>query len=377
MSHSTLTTNELKRYNRHLVLAGIGIRGQEKLKNAKILIIGVGGLGCPVLQYLAAAGVGQLGIVDHDVVELSNLQRQIIFTTEHIGKSKVIAAQVHLEKLNPDIKINAHLLQLTTENALEIIDTYDIIVDCSDNLPTRYLVNDSCVILKKTLVYGAIYKFEGQVAVFNASIANKRSGHYRDLYPTPPTSEMAPNCNDTGVVGVLPGIIGTLQANEVIKLICNIGEVLTEKLFLFDLLSMSSSIIKFSAANKPITTLINYEKFCNIDSSIKNSTMKEVTVQELKNMIDQNEDYQLIDVREPHEVDIADMGGELIPMGEVMENVDKFSKDKKVIVHCRSGARSGNVIKALEQQHGFDNLYNLKGGILAWADEIDTSLTKY
>ena len=372
-----LTQNEHNRYNRHLVLPEIGTKGQEKLKKTKVLVIGAGGLGCPVLQYLAAAGIGELGIVDHDIVDISNLQRQVLFTTEDVGQSKATVAHTRLQKLNPEINIKSHQVELTASNALDTLRPYDIIVDCSDNFPTRYLVNDSCVILNKTLVYGAIYKFEGQVTIFNAPLSDNRSANYRDLYPTPPTPEIAPNCNDAGVVGVLPGIIGTLQANEVIKLICNIGDQLVEKLFLFDLLNMTSSTIKFSASNKPITKLINYEKFCNIDTSIKNINMKEITVQELKKMIDQNEAHQLIDVREQHEVDIAEMGGELIPMGEVMENVDKFSKDKKVVVHCRSGARSGSVIQALEQQHGFDNLYNLKGGILAWADEIDTSLTKY
>ena len=372
-----LTQEDHIRYNRHLVLPEIGIKGQEKLKRAKVLVIGAGGLGCPVLQYLAAAGVGHIGIVDFDVVELSNLQRQVLFTTEDIGLPKVAVAQSHLQKLNPEIKISAHQLHLTSENALDIVNQFDLIVDCSDNFPTRYLINDACVILEKTLIYGALYKFEGQVTVFNAPLENRRSANYRDLYPTPPTSDIAPNCNDAGVMGVLPGVIGSLQTNEAIKIICNIGEPLIEKLLLFDLLSVRSTSIKFSASNKPITTLINYEKFCNIDTTNKNNAMKEVTVQELKTIMDSGEPYQLIDVREQHEVDIADMGGELIPMGEVMNNVDKFSKDKKVIVHCRSGARSGNVIMALEQQFGFDNLYNLKGGILAWADEIDTSLTKY
>lgn len=377
MSNRILSEGEIKRYNRHLVLPEIGIKGQKKLKQANVFVIGAGGLGCPVLQYLAAAGIGHIGIVDFDVVELSNLQRQVLFTSEDIGLPKVTVVQAHLQKLNPEIKISAHQLQLTSENILDIVNQYDLIIDCSDNFPTRYLINDACVILEKTLIYGAIYKFEGQVAVFNATLEDRRSASYRDLYPTPPTNEIAPNCNEAGVMGVLPGVIGSLQANEAIKIICNIGEPLIEKLLLFDLLSVRSTIVKFSASNKPITTLINYEKFCNIETSIKNDIMKEVTVQELKTIMDSGEAYQLIDVREQHEVDIADMGAELIPMGEVMNNVDKFSKDKKVIVHCRSGARSGNVIMALEQQFGFDNLYNLKGGILAWADEIDTSLTKY
>jgi adenylyltransferase/sulfurtransferase len=372
-----LSKDEIKRYNRHLVLSDIGIRGQEKLKLAKVLVVGAGGLGSPVLQYLAAAGVGHIGIVDFDKIELSNLQRQVIFTTEDVGQPKAAVAQVHLQKLNSEITVTAHQLQLTAENALQTIAAYDLIIDCSDNFPTRYLVNDACVLQEKTLIYGAIYKFEGQVAVFNAPLPERRSAHYRDLYPTPPTREMAPNCNDAGVMGVLPGIIGSLQANEAIKIICGIGQPLIEKLLLFDLLSVGSTLVKFSPSNKPITTLINYEKFCNIDNTNKNDTMKEVTVQELKTIMDSGQPYQLIDVREQHEVDIADMGGELIPMGEVMQHVDKFSKDKQVIVHCRSGARSGNVITALEQQFGFDNLYNLKGGILAWADEIDSSLTKY
>jgi len=372
-----LSSQELSRYNRHLVLPEIGVKGQGKLKESSALIIGAGGLGCPVLQYLTAAGLGHIGIVDHDVVDVSNLQRQILYNTQDIGRSKAFTAQTHLQKFNPHVRITPYDLAITTNNALELLVDYDIVVDCSDNFPTRYLVNDACVLLNKPLVYGAIYKFEGQVTVFNAPLGESRTGNYRDLYPTPPTKEIAPNCNDAGVVGVLPGVIGTLQANEVIKLICNIGEPLINKLFVFDLLSMMTQTIKFSTSNKPITELINYDKFCNIDQTIKSNTMKEVSVQELKDMLDQKEDLQLIDVREPHEVEIVEMGGELIPMGEVMDNVDKISKDKKVIVHCRSGARSGNVIQALEQEHGYDNLYNLKGGILAWADEIDTSLSKY
>ncbi len=374
---NVLTSEEKSRYNRHLILPEIGTDGQEKLKKASVLVIGAGGLGCPVLQYLVAAGIGRIGIVDHDKVELSNLQRQVLFSTEDIGQSKAIVAKAHLVKVNFEIEITAHDLQLTSANALDIIKNYDIVVDCSDNFPTRYLVNDACVILNKILIYGAIYKFEGQVAVFNAPTPTGRSGHYRDLYPTPPAPDLAPNCNDAGVVGVLPGVIGTLQANEVIKVVCGIGKVLIGKVFLFDLLNMNTSTIKYPLSNKPVTTLINYEKFCNIDHSNKNNNIKEITVLEFKTMMDQNEEHQLIDVREPHEVEIADMGGELIPMGEVMDNIDRINKEKKVIIHCRSGVRSANIIMALEQHHGFDNLYNLKGGILAWTDEVDTSLTKY
>ncbi|MCB0492802.1 MAG: molybdopterin-synthase adenylyltransferase MoeB [Cyclobacteriaceae bacterium] len=372
-STNDFNKNELERYSRHFVLPQFGREGQQKLKAASIIVIGAGGLGCPVLQYLAAAGVGTIGILDFDTVGESNLQRQVLYGVDDIGKPKAQQAAVKLKSLNPYVAIEVINSKIDATNALGLLQPFDIIVDCTDNFPTRYLLNDAAVLLDKPLVYGSIFRYEGQVAVFNFN----QSANYRDLYPNPPSPGTVPNCEEGGVLGVLPGIIGCLQANEVLKIIARIGEPLTNKVLLMDTLSMDTNVVKFPNRNErnSIKKLIDYDSFCGINKTTMD--IKEVTVSELKALKEKGEDFQLIDVREEYERDICNIDGEHIPLGEVAQSIDKISRDKKVVIHCRSGSRSGNAIKWLEKNHAFDNLYNLKGGILAWADEIDTSLTKY
>jgi adenylyltransferase/sulfurtransferase len=383
---SNLTTSELKRYQRHLVLKGFGLSGQQKLKDARVLVIGTGGLGSPALLYLVAAGVGRVGVLDFDNIDITNLQRQILFSENNVGDQKAKVAAERLALLNSDIELIVHSTKLTSGNALEIFSDYDVVVDGTDNFPTRYLINDACVILNKTMVYGSILEFEGQVAVFNYRFPDgKFSANYRDLFPNPPNAETVPNCEQAGVLGVLPGIIGSMQANEVIKIITGIGNPLASKLLIFDSLDMSQTIIAIPerGSRDTIKTLIDYEDFCGISQGKNKSLvtnkhgMKEVTVQELQKLKDSGSDFQLIDVREPYEYDICNLEGELIPMSEIPNNVDKIEKNKKVVIHCRSGKRSGDMLLWLEKNHGFDNLYNLKGGILAWAREIDPEMPTY
>lgn len=384
----TFSKAELERYSRHLIIPEFNIEGQRKLKQAKVLVIGSGGLGSPLLLYLTAAGVGNIGIVDFDRVDDSNLQRQVLFTVDDIGKSKAQAAKDRLLKLNPHINFTVYDTQLTSANALDIVKEYDVVADGTDNFPTRYLVNDACVLAGKTNVYASIFRFDGQVSVFNYQYPDGTSGpNYRDLYPTPPPPGLVPSCAEGGVLGVLPGIIGSLQANEVIKVITGLGEPLVGKLYTFDALTFESRILKFkkNAANPingtspTITQLIDYELFCGLKQPIveqKTTDLKEITAQELKQLKDTHADFQLVDVREPFEYEIANIGGELIPLGTVVDNQDRIARDKQVVIHCKSGKRSASAINALEQL-GFTNLYNLKGGILGYADEVDTSLAKY
>lgn len=366
---------ELERYSRHIIIPEFNIEGQRKFKNAKVLVVGTGGLGCPLLLYLTAAGVGHIGMVDDDIVENSNLQRQVLFTIDDLGKPKVEVAEKRLIKLNPNVKFSTYNTKITSKNALEIIEKYDIIADGTDNFPARYLLNDACLILKKTNVYASIFRFEGQVSVFNYPVGNGIFGpNYRDLFPIPPHPDQILDCVEGGVIGVLPGIIGSLQASEVLKIISGIGDILSGKLFLFDAFTFETRILKIqkneSAAK--ITKLIDYELFCGINDNQK-KMIKEITVKELDALRKSGENHQLIDVREDYEYEIANLCGELIPMGTILDNTDKIRTDKKVIVHCRSGARSANVIMELEKK-GFTNLYNLKGGLLAWADEIDNKI---
>jgi molybdopterin/thiamine biosynthesis adenylyltransferase/rhodanese-related sulfurtransferase len=370
------TKEEAERYSRHFVLPGFSIQAQQKLKQASVLVVGAGGLGCPVLQYLTAAGIGKIGIADHDVVSLSNLQRQILYTVRNIGKNKAEVAASKLAELNPNVLFKTFTEKITSKNALSFLNDFNLIIDCTDNFPTRYLLNDACVILHKPLVYGSIFRYEGQVAVFNY----KGSPHYRDLYPQPPDPDSVPNCEEGGVLGVLPGIIGSMQANEAIKILTATGEVLAGKLLLYDSLTSETTIVSIPTRNTKIEIkeLIDYDDFCGLSQKKnKNWDMKEITVQELKALIDSKADFQLIDVREPHEYDICNIGGELIPMADLPHQVDQLSKDKKVVVHCRSGKRSGDMVLWLEKNQGLDNLYNLKGGILAWAKEIDPSMPTY
>ncbi len=371
---STFSTDEIARYSRHLVLPGFGIAGQVQLRKASVLVIGAGGLGAPLLYYLAAAGVGTLGIVDEDTVNVSNLQRQVLFATDDIGEGKAECARKRLSALNPLIEVHAIPSRITASNALELMTPYDVIVDATDNFPTRYLLNDACVLLNKPLIYGSIFRYEGQVSVFNYS----GGPTYRDLYAAPPRPGTVPDCEQGGVLGALPGIIGAIQANEVIKVLTGTGEPLSGKLFLLDSQTMETRIITLpKKQNHNIKSLIDYDQFCGLVSENKYNTMKEVTVQELKALQDAKSDFQLIDVREPHEYDSCNLGGELIPMAELPHHIGEISKTKQVILHCRSGSRSGNMVQWLEKNHGFTNLYNLKGGILAWADQIDPTITKY
>lgn len=381
-----LSANEIQKFSRHLKLPDFGIWEQEKLKDAKVLVVGAGGLGCPVLQYLTASGVGTIGIVEFDKIEISNLQRQVLYNEGDVGAPKIQKARESIKKQNPSLEVQLHEVQLQNENAIEIISQYDLVIDGSDNFPTRYLVNDACVLSDKPLVYGSVYRYEGQVAVFNVLLENGlRSCNYRDLFPEPPPPELAPNCAEGGVLGVLPGVIGCLQVNEAIKVITGIGDALVNKILIVDLqeLLFRSLVIKKNDAIK-IEELIDYEQFCNhsLDQADSNnnsmsSEIKEITVQDLKQWRDEGKDFQLIDVRESYEYDVCHLDGELIPLAELVVNEPKIAKDKDVVVHCRSGARSAAAINQLQQIYGLDNLYNLKGGILAWSAEIDPSVPQY
>lgn len=378
------TKEELARYNRHLIIEGFGLEAQTKLKRARVLVIGSGGLGSPALLYLAAAGVGTIGIVDFDVVDDSNLQRQVIFGVHEIGLPKVVAAQKRLRALNPYIEVKIYNTQLTSQNALDLFREYDVIADGTDNFPTRYLVNDAAVLLGKPNVYASIFQFEGQVSVFNhTNAAGELGPNYRDLYPTPPPPGLVPNCAEGGVLGVLPGIIGSLQALEVIKVITGVGETLSGRFFTFDALTFETRTfnIKRSSHNPlngehpSITGLIDYEQFCGVKAVER--PVREISAKELYDWQVRGEDFQLIDVREAHEYDIVNIGAALIPLGTVADSVDAIARDKKVVVHCKMGGRSAKAIRELEEKFGYDNLYNLKGGILAYIDEVKPELVKY
>lgn len=380
----SFSAEELARYNRHIIIPEFGLAAQQKLKAAKVLVVGSGGLGSPVLLYLAAAGVGTIGIVDFDVVDDSNLQRQVLFGVNEIGKAKVEAAKERLQALNPHIEFVLYNTQLTSQNALDIIKDYDVVADGTDNFPTRYLVNDACVLLGKPNVYASIFQFEGQVSVFNYKHANGEFGpNYRDLYPTPPPPGLVPSCAEGGVLGVLPGIIGSLQALEVIKVVTGVGEPLVGRFYIFDALSFESRTFNISrrddnplnGKNPTITQLINYEQFCGVKAVEK--PVKEITPKELYELQVKGEAFQLIDVREPYEYDIVNIGAELMPLATVAEQADKINKDQPVIVHCKMGGRSAKAIRELEEKFGFTNLYNLKGGIIAYIDEVKPELAKY
>ena len=374
-----LSPAELARYSRHIAIPEFNLAAQLKLKAAKVLVVGSGGLGSPMLLYLTAAGVGHIGIVDFDVVDDSNLQRQVLFTVDDIGKSKSKTAKERLEKLNPHVKFTVYNNAFTKDNALEIIKDYDIVADGTDNFPTRYLVNDACVLAGKINVYASIFRFEGQVSVFNfLNEDGTRGANYRDLFPEPPPPGMVPSCAEGGVLGVLPGIIGSMQASEVIKVITGVGDPLAGRLFLFDAASFTTRILKVRKnSNTQITELINYEEFCGIGIENEEEKIKEVSVSDLKKWKDEGIDFQLIDVRQPYEYDIANLGGELIPQSELVQNLDKISKTKKVIIHCRSGKRSADAIRDLQNLGEFENLYNLKGGILEYSKEIDSTIPLY
>ncbi|MFP4503502.1 MAG: molybdopterin-synthase adenylyltransferase MoeB [Cyclobacteriaceae bacterium] len=379
---------ELERYSRHLIIPEFNLQGQQKLKAARVLVVGCGGLGAPLLSYLAAAGVGTIGLLDYDVVDESNLQRQVLFSVNDVGRPKVEAAAERLHAQNPHIQLQTYQTKLTSANAIDIIQNYDIVADGTDNFPTRYLVNDACVLLGKVNIYASVYRFEGQLSVFNyVDSEGKRYPNYRDLFPAPPPPGQVPSCAEGGVLGVLPGIMGSLQANEVIKVITGLGEPLAGRLFIFDTLSFESRTLKIhphpenplTGKNPTQTQLIDYEQFCGLPSQevSLSSKVKEIDVQQFRQMRENKEDYQLIDVREPYEYDIAHLGGELMPGKDIDQYVEKIHRDKKVVVHCRSGVRSSRVIEKLEKQYGFSNLYNLRGGLLAWAEEVDPAMPVY
>ncbi len=340
-SEAKLSKEEVLRYSRHLIMPEVGMDGQLKLKQAKVLCIGTGGLGAPLGLYLAAAGVGRLGLVDFDVVDFTNLQRQVTFGTSDVGRPKIEAARERLGNLNPEIQIETHETKLTSENALDILADYDIIVDGTDNFPTRYLVNDACVLLGKPNVYGSIFRFEGQATIFGYP----GGPCYRCLYPEPPPPGLVPSCAEGGVLGVLPGIVGAIQAMETIKLIIGRGDALVGRLLLFD--------APASAVQVP-----------------------EVTPRELKARLDRGDDLFILDVREPHEYQICNLQGHLIPLGELPRRVHELDSSREIVAHCRSGKRSADAVEFLRKA-GFRKIWNLKGGVLAWADEVDPSMPKY
>ena len=370
-----LTSAEHRRYNRHLILPEIGLAGQEKIKQAKVLVVGAGGLGCPVLQYLTAVGVGTLGIADFDVVAESNLQRQILFGTADVGQPKAEIARQRLSQLNPFVQFRIYREKVSSRNAVETIADYDIVVDGTDNFPTRYLLNDACVLANKPLVSGAIFKFEGQVSVFNY----QGGPTYRCLFPSPPAPGEVPNCSQVGVIGVLPGIIGSLQANEVIKMITQAGEVLAGKLLLLDTLTLQSRILKFKRRETyaALTLLEDYGAFCGEEAATKEKT-ESISVAELQSLLEQNKPVTLIDVREPHEYAICHLpGSKLIPLGSIASHSPKLDLKGTVVVYCHHGGRSAAAIRQLVKDDESGNPLNLEGGIDAWAAEIDPEMPRY
>ena len=380
-----LTVDELSRYARHLILPDVGMEGQQKLKAAHVLCVGTGGLGSPLALYLAAAGVGTLGLVDFDVVDASNLQRQIIHSTKDIGRSKLDSAQEKLLALNPALNLIKHETMLKSENALEILKDYDIVADGTDNFPTRYLVNDACVLLGKPNVFGSVFRFEGQASVF----ATREGPCYRCLYPEPPPPGLVPNCAEGGVLGILPGLVGVIQATEAIKLILGKGEPLIGRLLLVDALAMRFRELKLRknplcpvcGTNPTVTQLVDYQQFCGIapetqqEQTVKNG-IPQISVRELKRRLDAGEGLFILDVREPNEYQIANLGGTLIPMNDVPRRLAEIDRNREIVVQCKSGGRSQRVAEFLAQS-GYSNVKNLAGGIHAWADQIDPKLPKY
>jgi len=378
----TLSNEEILRYSRHLIMPEVGMEGQQKLKAARVLCIGVGGLGSPLALYLAAAGVGTLGIVDFDVVDYTNLQRQIIHTTADVGRKKLDSATEKLKAINPFLNIRTFETKLTSENALEIFADFDIIADGTDNFPTRYLVNDACVLTGKPNVYGSIFRFEGQASVF----ATKEGPCYRCLYPLPPPPGLVPSCAEGGVLGILPGLVGVIQATEAIKLILGKGQPLISRLLLIDALGMKFRELKLRknpdcpvcGTHPTVTRLIDYNEFCGIrgEETPVTSNVPEMQVEELKRTLDAGEDIFVLDVREPHEYQICNIGGHLIPLGDLPKRVHELDSSREIVAHCRSGVRSAKAVDFLRQA-GFRKVRNLAGGILAWADRVDPKMPKY
>ncbi len=380
-----LTSDDLSRYSRHLLLPEVGMEGQQRLKAASVLCVGAGGLGSPLALYLAAAGVGTLGMVDFDAVDASNLQRQIIHSTRDIGRKKLDSAEEKLLALNPALNVVKHETMLSSANALDILSDYDIVADGTDNFPTRYLVNDACVLLGKPNVYGSIFRFEGQASVF----ATKDGPCYRCLYPEPPPPGLVPSCAEGGVLGILPGLVAIIQATEVIKLILGKGEPLVGRLLLVDALAMRFRELKLRknpecpvcGPRPTVTQLIDYQQFCGLapksqqEQSLKNG-IPQLTVHECKQRLDAGEDLFILDVREPFEYQIANLGGKLIPQNEVPQRLSEIDRNREIVVHCKMGVRSQRIAEFLVQS-GYPNVKNLAGGITAWSDQIDPSVRKY
>ncbi|HEV2962189.1 MAG TPA: molybdopterin-synthase adenylyltransferase MoeB [Candidatus Angelobacter sp.] len=379
---SPLSKEEVLRYSRHLIMPEVGMEGQEKLKAARVLCIGTGGLGSPLALYLAAAGVGTLGLVDFDVVDFSNLQRQVIHFTSDVGRPKLKSAADKIAAINPFVNVKPFETRLTSENALKIFEGFDIIVDGTDNFPTRFLVNDACVFTGKPNVYGSIFRFEGQASVFAA----KDGPCYRCLYPEPPPPGLVPSCAEGGVLGILPGLVGLIQATEAIKLILGKGEPLIGRLLLVDALGMRFRELKLRknpdcvvcGKNPTVTKLIDYEEFCGLRGQEKpvSTNPFEISVEELKRRLDAKEDVFILDVREPHEYQICNLNGHLIPLNDLPKRVNELDPDKEMVVHCKMGGRSAMAVEFLHKS-GFTKVKNLTGGIAAWSDKIDPKVPKY
>ena len=379
---ASLSNEEILRYSRHLIMPEVGMEGQLKLKQARVLCVGAGGLGSPLAMYLAAAGVGTLGIVDFDVVDFTNLQRQIIHSTADVGRKKLDSAAESVTGINPYVNVRKFETRLTSDNALEIFRDFDLVVDGTDNFATRYLVNDACVLTGIPNVYGSIFRFEGQASVF----ATKGGPCYRCLYPEPPPPGLVPSCAEGGVLGILPGLVGLIQATEAIKLILGNGEPLIGRLLLVDALAMRFRELKLRknpdcpacGMNRTITKLIDYEQFCGIRGEEKpaTATIGDMTPEELKERLDAGDDLFVLDVREPHEYQICNLGGHLIPLKDLPQRVGELDPAKEIVVHCKMGGRSAKAVDFLKQQ-GFTNVHNLVGGITAWSDRVDPKVPKY
>ncbi len=382
----TLSHEEIQRYSRHLIMPEVGMQGQKKLKAASVLLIGTGGLGSPLGLYLASAGVGRIGLVDFDLVDFTNLQRQVLYTTQDVGRPKLQVAQERLSAINPYITIETHEVRLSSDNAMEILSGYDVIVDGTDNFPTRYLVNDACVLLGKPNVYGSIFRFEGQASVFDAS----RGPCYRCLYPEPPPPGLVPSCAEGGVLGILPGIVGTIQATETIKLIIGNGEPLIGRLLLFNALKMRFRELKLRKSptcpicgpNRTITQLIDYEEFCGLRrgqeaGAAASAEGPEITAEELQGLLKKNGSIKLVDVREPHEYEICRIpGAQLIPTSEFMQRIGELDSADEMVFYCHKGIRSRKAVEILRNA-GFRKVRSLAGGVDAWAQKVDPSMPRY
>jgi len=382
LADQALNNDEILRYSRHLIMPEVGMDGQRKLKQARVLCVGAGGLGSPLALYLAAAGVGTLGIVDFDVVDFSNLQRQIIHSTADVGRKKLDSAAETITGINPNVNVCKFETRLTSDNAMEIFRDFDLVVDGTDNFATRYLVNDACVLSGKPNVYGSIFRFEGQASVFGA----KDGPCYRCLYPEPPPPGLVPSCAEGGVLGILPGLVGVIQATEAIKLILGTGEPLIGRLLLVDALAMRFRELKLRknpdcpvcGNHRTISKLIDYEQFCGISGQEKpaNGRSGDMTPEELKQRLDAGDDLFVLDVRDPHEYQICNLGGHLIPLKDLPQRVSELDPSREIVVHCKMGGRSAKAVDFLKQ-NGFSNVHNLAGGIQAWAERVDPKVPKY